>query len=644
MTIVKMSDFELLVLNEQVDQLLEAFQRYQNISFDDLKDKQDEVFHPYQSDYDFERNHFIQERLQSILQSVDVFEKKFSKKKKKALLEKLNVKDITFSELNERCANIDIEGLLAKYDQYYDVARKVVEGYTCHHPWKKKAMTESELLSLNQQKTMIGTVDKKVKKDVLRELKKCEDVFFLYREEGDKVIFILVPSADCQSTVEIILDKYHFEKRSANSLRIEQVVSQMRQQLENMIEKQKTIDHRLLTIGHYREELQLYYEYLQNEELRYQTKHKFLTSGQVTKIAGWIFTRQTEEFTQLLTENLGDHYVLAVKSTPINSKEVPIKLENNALNRPFEGITNMYSLPRYNELDPTPLFTPFYAIFFGMMLGDVGYGLLMGILGGLTLAFVNLKESTANFVRFITYLSVPTVIWGWIYSSCFGGLVPIQGLIDINKDFMFVLVFAICFGILHLFIGLGIKAYMYIREGQWLYALFDVGFWYMTLIGAIILVSQMFTDLLVPYTTVGWWLLILGMIGILLTNGREAKTPIGKLASGFYSLYGLSNYIGDVLSYSRLMALGLAGASIGVAFNMITEMLAGFGAIGVVAGMIIFLIGHTFNLGISGLSAYVHSARLTYVEFFGKFYEGGGRKFIPFRSPNTYVNIKEEDE
>lgn len=644
MSIVKMSQFELLVLNEEVEPLLQSFQQYQNISFRDLREEQDEIFRPYQNSYDFERNRFMQERLQTILQSVDHFEKKFRKKKKGNFLEKLNVKDLTFSELNERCKNIDIEGILEKYDQYYDVAKKVIDGYTCHHPWRKKSMKESELQALSQQKAVIGTIDKENQKEFLRELKKSGDVFFLYREEGSNVILIIVAAPDCQSAVEIILDKYHFEKRSASSLGIEPVIPQMRQQLEKMIEKQLTIENRLLTIGHYREELQLYYEYLKNEELRQQTKNQFLVSEQVTKMAGWIFTRQTEEFAELLTKTVGDSYVLAVDPVPLDSKTVPIKLENNALNRPFEGITNMYSLPRYNELDPTPLFTPFYAIFFGMMLGDVGYGLLMGILGGLVLKFVNLKESTANFVRFITYLSVPTILWGWVYSSCFGGLVPIKGLIDINKDFMVVLIFAICFGILHLFIGLGIKAYMYIREGQWWYALFDVGFWYMTLIGAIILVSQMFTDLLVRHTTIGWWLLILGMVGILLTNGREAKTPVGKLASGFYSLYGLSNYIGDVLSYSRLMALGLAGASIGVAFNMITEMLAGFGIFGIVAGMIVFLIGHTFNLGISGLSAYVHSARLTYVEFFGKFYEGGGRKFIPFRSPNKYINVKEEDE
>ena len=164
----------------------------------------------------------------------------------------------------------------------------------------------------------------------------------------------------------------------------------------------------------------------------------------------------------------------------------------------------------------------------------------------------------------------------------------------------------------------------------------------MTLIGAIVLVSQIFTDMLKQYNSIAIPMMVVGMVGIVLTNGRDAKTLGGKLISGLYSLYGITNYVGDIVSYSRLMALGLAGASIGVAFNMMIDMVSGMGFISVILGSIIFMIGHTFNLLISGLSSYVHAARLTYVEFFGKFFVGGGKAFKPFTVSPTYIKIGKE--
>lgn len=642
MAIVKMSEFNLLLMNDHVDEVLQELQLYKNVSFKDLRQTGDKEFKAVHNTYDFERNRFIQERLKDVLNSVSEFEKKHRKKGKP--LEKLNVISLSFEELNERCQHIEIEQLLNTYDKYYDVAKEVIEGYTFYRPWDHQKMKGRILEELHQTKPIIGTIAQKDVKACANELKKIGEVFFMYRDQNeDQAIFVLLPLKEHRAEVEIVLDKYHFQFRSASSLGIKVDIEKVLEHLDQLIEKRTNIDKRLGTIGNYREELQLYYEYLQNEELRYRTKLSFLNSSDVTQIAGWIFTEDIEKFNQLLNSKTEGIYYLEIEEVPLDSTDVPIKLKNNKFVSAFEGITNMYSLPRYYEIDPTALFTPFYAIFFGMMLGDIGYGLIMGIVTFLLIQKNNLKATTENFLRFLMYLSVPTIFWGWVYGSFFGGLIPVKGLIDINQDFMLILIFAICFGIFHLFVGLGIKAYLYFRMGHPWLALFDVGFWYLTLAGAIILISQMFTDILSPYSQIGWIIMIVGMVGIILTNGREAKTLFGKFASGLYSLYGLSNYIGDVLSYSRLMALGLAGASIGVAFNMIVAMLSGFGFFGIIAGFIVFMIGHSFNLGISGLSAYVHSARLTYVEYFSKFYTGGGKRFEEFRSKNTYININQED-
>ena len=212
-------------------------------------------------------------------------------------------------------------------------------------------------------------------------------------------------------------------------------------------------------------------------------------------------------------------------------------------------------------------------------------------------------------------------------------------LINPNTEYTRVLIMALIFGFVHLMIGLGIKAYIYIREKHPFYVLFDVGFWYLSLVGLALLLGGSYVPMLAGHTTLYWAIAITGMAGIILTNGRSAKTVAGKGALGLYSLYGLTNYVGDIISYARLMALGLAGGSIGIAVNLIIRMLQSGGTLGIVMSVPVFIGAHLFNMFISGLSAYVHSARLTYVEFFGKFYETGGKLYTPFAADTKYITV-----
>ncbi|HSL86541.1 MAG TPA: V-type ATPase 116kDa subunit family protein, partial [Bacteroidales bacterium] len=261
-------------------------------------------------------------------------------------------------------------------------------------------------------------------------------------------------------------------------------------------------------------------------------------------------------------------------------------------------------------------------------------------LTGVALKFFNLDKGTKTFVRFLFYLSFSVIAWGLIYGSFFGDLIAMPSLIAPMEQYTELLVVSIIFGGIHLFYALGIKAYLSFRAGKPLDALFDVGFWYMALMGAIGFLLSGFVSLPEAVKPISMWVMIVGMAGIVLTGGRENKSVAGKLAGGFYSLYGISGYIGDFVSYSRLMALGLSGGFIAVAMNMIMNMLFDMGPIGILPGVIIFIFGQLFNLFLSALSAYVHTSRLTYVEFFGKFYEGGGKAFKLFRNKTKYINVE----
>lgn len=236
------------------------------------------------------------------------------------------------------------------------------------------------------------------------------------------------------------------------------------------------------------------------------------------------------------------------------------------------------------------------------------------------------------------------MIWGVIYGSVFSYEIPyIPRLINPAVEYNKVLAISIAMGFVHIFLGLGMKGYMLIRDKKPLDAFYDTGLWYITLTTIVIVLGGSkfgFSDKTVQISK---YLMYASMLGIVLTGGREAKSVGGRLGLGVYTLYGLSGYLGDFVSYARLMALGLSGSYIAFSVNQISSMV-GFKPLTIVFALLILLIGHVFNILLSLLSAYVHSSRLIYVEFFGKFYEGGGKAFRDFKIDERYINIKEENK
>lgn len=386
-----------------------------------------------------------------------------------------------------------------------------------------------------------------------------------------------------------------------------------------------------------------------------QSRHTFIVEGYVPQREAAALERQ-----------LSDRYDAAVEIEPLSDQDdPPVLLENNAFAAPVEPVLESYSMPARGEVDPCTVMAVFYYVLFGLMLSDAAYGLIMVVgCGALLAKFRNMESGMKKTLQMFLYCGISTMFWGVMFGSYFGDVVDVVASTFFGKDVtippvwfipvdepMRLLVFSFLLGIIHLFAGLAMKLYQLCKAKQYKDALYDVIFWYLLVGGGIIYLLTM--DMVVNMLGLGFQLpaavgnvaavfAAIGAVGIVFTAGRESRSPFKRLLKGLYGLYNISGYLSDILSYSRLLALGLATGVIASVFNQMGSM-AGGGVAGAIVFILVFLIGHTLNIGINVLGAYVHTNRLQYVEFFGKFFEGGGRKFNPFSAKTKYYKIREEN-
>ncbi|HWT26883.1 MAG TPA: V-type ATPase 116kDa subunit family protein, partial [Mobilitalea sp.] len=296
---------------------------------------------------------------------------------------------------------------------------------------------------------------------------------------------------------------------------------------------------------------------------------------------------------------------------------------------------------------------------------DAGYGFIMtiGCAVGLIKFKKTLEESMRNTLKMFLFCGISTIFWGIMFGSYFGDLldtisgsffghkvsIPPLWFFPVNEP-MRMLSFAMLIGLIHLLTGLGIKFYQLLKQRDYKSILYDVVTWFVLVVSStfILLSMDMIKGILGISLTMPSFvtklcevLAIISAVAIVLTNGRESRNPFKRFLKGAYALYGITGYLSDVLSYSRLLALGLATSIIATVINKMASMTAGM-FLGPIFFTIIIVFGHSLNISINALGSYVHTNRLQYVEFFGKFYGGGGRKFSPYGMKTKYYKIKEK--
>lgn len=431
-------------------------------------------------------------------------------------------------------------------------------------------------------------------------------------------------------------------------------------EIERHKEEMETARQEIVSLAENRRDLRIVADYYRVRADKYQVLGTLPQSERTFFISGYVPARQVGR----LEEALKNYDCVIDVEELKEDEEAPVLLKNSRFASSGEGILESFGLPHKGEIDPTTVMTVFYVFLFGMMLSDAAYGAIMAAAcGWALLKFPRMGEGMRKSLQLFFWCGLSTLVWGVLFGGYFGDVVNVVSRTFFGhevsipalwfvplEDPMRLLMYSLGIGIVHLFVGFGIKGYMSLRDKKYMDFVCDTLFWYFLLIGLLLMLipSSIFAS--IAGTTIVFppalnflakALAIVGAVGILLMSGRANKNFALRIALGLYDLYNISSWLSDLLSYSRLLALGLATGVIAQVINQMASMF-GSGVIGAILFIVVFVFGHALNMAINMLGAYVHTNRLQYVEFFGKFYEGGGRAFAPFKENTKYTSIKEE--
>lgn len=435
---------------------------------------------------------------------------------------------------------------------------------------------------------------------------------------------------------------------------VEDELERLQKRLKEIGDRQGQLIQATKELTKHLDKLRMVYDYMNWKSLQKQARKQFVSTESTVLISGWM-PKQGLDKTKGELKKMTKSFEL-VEVEPSEGESSPVLLSHGRLMKPFRAVTDVYGLPLYHEADPTPYLAVFFIVYFGMCLTDAGYGLIMFAATWSILRYLKIPKGMENLVRLLMYGGILTFVMGILFGGWFG-LTPEQApgflttmkgdkLVFIGQTFnalenaMQVLILSLALGFIQTLFGVWLNFVHNFRNIDKKQALLDNLPWayLLTVIGLYILVTAKVLPSVLGQPTL--ILIYIGMGALILTQGRDKSNIIAKFFSGLLSLYNLVGYLSDVLSYSRLLALGLATAIIGMAVNTIAGLANGVPYVGIIFAIIVLIIGHTFNLGINALGSFIHSGRLQFVEFFGKFLEGGGAPFRPLSRESKFVKLK----
>lgn len=648
-----MTKLELAVSKSEKDQFLSWLQDEEIVHLAPVSQKTDEA---QKTDTAYELS-----RLQFALQFLQEVREQTGKKEKRSWKNMFAQKPIaTLEELNKAVAETEYNEIIAKLHQRHEELnevqakrRELQEKISLREPWKTLVRTETEETS---GVSLLVEVAFGRWEALQKKLQKAQNNAFqeisrkVVKNRGQVFVEVVTLKSEEKNVRNILTEAGAkiFDFENSEKSFAEQINSQ-KQQLADLEKTEEKILEETSAVLQQEEQLKKIYDALLHKQEQENINKFSVTTNFAFVIAGWVPTNSLAKFTARLEKKFPN--AAWQKIMPHKEEQAPVLFQNKKIMQPFEAVTDIYGKPRYNELDPSPILSLFFLIAFGIALTDAGYGIVMMLGTGLSLKFLKLKKNMAKMFKLLFLAGLFTFVIGALTGGWFGltleelpqnaltSLLLTIKLTDPIQQPMILLGVAFGLGILQLLVAWGVKAYDLWRNGQKSAALMDGVAW-ITMV--VFLLAWAGTKLgVVPgqFERLAYSLLLTNTLILVLTQGRQHKNILLRLGSGVMSLYGLISFMSDVLSYSRLLALGLATAIIGLVVNLISGMVINMiPVVGIVIAVVILIGGHLFNLGINALGAFIHSGRLQFVEFFPKFIEGGGVAYKPFGRVSKYVD------
>ena len=651
MAIAKMSKVMLIAPTDKQNDLLDAIQELQSLEVTSLEQAK-ELFTENSialQEVDTEKMNALQQKFEGIHAAITFVEKN---QKQPSLIQKLKTpkEQFTLSELQKEVQSWDADALVEHVESIRTTLRKkdeklkeLREKEALLRKWSVLDFYPKDIFKHPYTKTKMGTIPQATDNAYLEGLKQSEliSVHEVYHTREEIGLLVTYPRKAQQAAKEELAKAhfsivwYAFEEAPSveleKNLKAQQAVVEAKKKVLDDLQEEKDLLR----------QLQLSSEVTYNELQKEQAKNGLVNGQHVFVLQGWLTTKAVDDVEVQLKEKLGEgEYVfLPLEIAEEEYEEVPTVLENNAFLKPFENLTEMYGLPKYGELDPTPYTAPFYLVFFGMMAADLGYGALLWLGTFIMLKFFHFDKGMNRNLKFFHLLSYPVMIWGIVFGSAFGADLPFQPL-SLSKDLITIMILSIIFGVIQIMVGLSLGAYSNLKKKAYTDAYTSHLGWLAIITGIILYVLGSMVLNISWIATIGSSIAIIAAVAIVVVTVLSSENKWGGLASGLYNLYGISGYVADVVSYTRLMALAVSGGSIASAFNMLVGFLPPIARF--TAGIFLIVALQGLNIFLSFLGAYVHGLRLQFVEFFGKFYDGGGHALKPFKTYEKYVDIKQQ--
>ncbi len=637
MAIVEMKKVTMIALQSEKNTIINNLQKFGNLQIVNLEEQFAEGgFEDLQPDSDNESVARLETKLSQVRYSLD-FLSRFDKTKKPLFASKVHVdeskqkeyldNEVKFSGIYDKCRSID-----SKFTEIKSSETKLNNTIVQFTPWASLNVNLEEVGSTQNTNIALGFIAGKYEEELNNAIRDENLHAYLEKisEEKENTYMMIVYHHICEDRISQLLKQSGWTKVAFNeySGTPEENINKLSMELEELQKRKseltKQAEDMVSEIGF----LEIVFDLLTIEKDKSSVVKDFGKTDKTFILHGWVPGKYSEDMKRLM-DSMTDKYTLQFEESN-EEDEIPVLLNNPKVVKPFEMITEMYSLPNPRGIDPNIFMTPFFVLFFGLMVTDAVYGVLLSAATGYILWKYKPEGGMKKMMGVLFIGGISTFFWGGIFGGWLGDLLGIKPWwFNPLDEPLKMLIFCLLLGVAHLYVGYFLSAYANIKDGKYMDALYDQVLWLMLLTGLMFLA-------LPPLAAIGKYMAIIGAAGTVIFSARSEKNIFKRFISGILSLYNVSGFLGDVLSYSRLFALCLATGVIAQVFNAMGIMIGG-SLIGKIIMVAFLAFAHVFNTALGVLGAYVHTSRLQYVEFFGKFYEGEGKPFNPLRIRTKYI-------